>query len=75
MVCSEPDCQLIARALAPSVIPPEACDRLLQAACVIDVPIGLVQHPTPAKPLPSLWLLRRGRKLSRSVPPDERRWL
>ncbi|HMR94903.1 MAG TPA: hypothetical protein P5193_05835 [Microthrixaceae bacterium] len=23
----------------------------------------------------SLWLLRRGRKLSRSVPPDERRWL
>ncbi|KAB0573839.1 Crp/Fnr family transcriptional regulator [Ideonella dechloratans] len=60
MVCSEPDCQLIARALAPSVIPSEACDRLLQAACVIDVPIGLIQHPTPAKPLPSLWLLRRG---------------
>ncbi|WP_374588848.1 Crp/Fnr family transcriptional regulator [Ideonella dechloratans] len=60
MVCSEPDCQLIARALAPSVIPSEACDRLLQAACVIDVPIGLIQHATPAKPLPSLWLLRRG---------------
>ncbi|MCO5978778.1 Crp/Fnr family transcriptional regulator [Ideonella oryzae] len=67
MVCAEPDGQLIARALAPCPIPPEACDRLLQAACVVDVPPGLLQHPSPAKPLPSLWLLRSGQMAAGGV--------
>ena len=67
MVCAEPDGQLIARALAPCPMPPEACDRLLQAACVVDVPPGLLQHPSPAKPLPSLWLLRSGQMAAGGV--------
>lgn len=55
------DVDLLRQALQPCQVDPDVLHALLAPAAVLALEPGLVRHPGPASPVPSLWLLRRGR--------------